>query len=295
MWCLIGVTLLNMDTGPWETFHWFSTLRESVAQYTTIAKSSCPILRGSSTDILEDLALDVGDDMEVEIDCMADGVERELHRSLHFAVMRKFPKVGMCRWFQFVKHVRELLRLWTMRWVIITYYLITLGQRTLQHAGLLAGAAAHLKERDEEDDIEAGVSTKMDREEVQKIRTAAKNNLGFCHTMLSFRKLWRALLAVCTVCGHAERFERQHTAANRSASESATWWSERAGDKGFEHIGEIFGELSDPNLLMQMGCHFEGCSVFWLNRGFAPSVRGAILHTATYGAVASFPLRCVSL
>ena len=264
-WCLICVTLLNMDTGPWDSFHWWTIMKENIKEYATIAKDNCPILRGCSNNLEEDLELELGeDDDDYEFDAMADGATRSFQKFIAQVIHKKFPKVGMCRWFQFIHFSRDLLRAWTARFIIVTYYLIMLGTKALHNAAVLAGAAKHLKPRDEEEDIESG-ATKLDREEVRTIRGQVKNNLGFCHTMFSNRNLWRQVIVVFGICKHAEKFERQHTSANRSADESVEWWAERADDLGFLHVTEILGELEDTSLLMQMGNHYEGCSDHWLN------------------------------
>ena len=95
-------------------------MQENAAQYIRVAGDNCPLLRGCASQIEEEDALDP--DRE-DTDLFDTYTPSRLRREMPKAVEHKFPKVGMCRWFQFITTLRRLLVLWTRRWVLISFYL----------------------------------------------------------------------------------------------------------------------------------------------------------------------------
>ena len=261
-WVLVITAILNLDHGPWDSQRWWNVLQEGAAEYSKMAKHSCPLIRSEHPHLDQEKQLATAA-CDEEWSCEGDGNDEDVFIRLQDSARAKFPKVAMSRWFQVILCARRLIAEWTLRYLILTYMYIAQGGKQLEHAaGIAQTAKVAFKTYHETEDV-AKADTKGDQEEIKKIKSKCFNTCEFVHSQLANRDLWARAVCVTRVCMHAERFQSEHGNKNRSASESAEWWTERAADLGLGHVDQLLGELDDPSTLQHMGCHVEGCSDYW--------------------------------
>ena len=242
-WCMVVSVMMNLDHGPWATANFWEKLKAAAKQHSTVAaRAGCPLVDSEMTNIMQELQLardvDVGDEDFVDQESSAFAVKN----SIPGVVEKKYGKIGMCRWFQFIVVLHRLLSEWSRRWVVLSYMFVMLGGKAVQHAALVQAAASQaFKDHDDADPTKANM--KQDRAELSKVRKMCNNTCEFVHTQLANRTLFKKMVLVSQVCTHAERFEHMHAITNVSAQASAKWWSERAADLGIGHVEDILSEI----------------------------------------------------
>ena len=264
LWCLVLLHLLNLDSGPWGDQRWWNTLKETAGQHVCLFCRSCPLVQHSLDELKEDADLREDFGMTSSTAVVEDDDGGLVNSSsLGDVVAKKIGKVGMCRWFQFVREVRRMCVDWTLRWVILSYIRISMGFKAIANA--LAVQARVMRafqlSRSSSDVEKSGTSS--DRKEVREIKSMCNNSLEFCQVVLSQRTIWKRMVAVSKIFKHAEEFHATHSVQNKSASESVKWWSNRAGDLSLDHISKILDEMRDDCLARQLGCHVQGCATYW--------------------------------
>ena len=139
---LLGVTMLNLDHGPWAGHKWFAEM-VGAEEYIRVSSSDDTIFAF----LLPNIVLETGMSM-VEVNTKAQ--RDELFKSLISAVQHKQEKVGTSRWLQFIHAMESFLKIWPKRQCIGLYCSLQLGL-------FAKGAAAlkvHLKPRDADLDVE---------------------------------------------------------------------------------------------------------------------------------------------
>ena len=259
-WCMVAIVQMNLDHGPWDQSAFWGQLKQGAKEYARLGVVDCPLLLNEMDHIREDF--EVAAHWEFDDAELGEEVKRkEVQRSILTVVEKKFPKIAMCRWFALILGLRRYIFEWTLRWIILTYFIVMRGDKRVQKAALVKAAAErHFNEKEKD---EAKSSTAQDKEELRTLRKKCDNTCEFVHSMLSNRTLWAKMVCVTEVCMHAERFEHEHAITNVDAATSAQWWASRAADQGLLHIEAILSELRDTQVLTSMGCHSSESDAFW--------------------------------
>ena len=128
--CLTCITIMNLDTGPWENEHWQGVLKGSSLQSTRIADNNDPVLKAEILNIEQEVALNAGED---GVDVTHEATMSRIRKYMPNVFTKKFCKLGASRWFQFVHRVRRLTVQLSRRFVTITYRMIMMGAKPEQH------------------------------------------------------------------------------------------------------------------------------------------------------------------
>ena len=163
-------------------------------------------------------------------------------------MQHKQEKVGTSRWFQFIYAMESFLKIWSKRQCIGLYCSLQLGL-------FAKGAAAlkvHLNPRDADQDVEKS-STKEDKAEVQRARSAAKNTMEFVTAMLADRNLFSRFSIIVTCARPSLELYHEYNVNNRSAKESLKWYQDRAMDLGLPCINATIELLGDVGLWDRIG------------------------------------------
>ena len=224
---LLGDIMLNLDHGPWAGHMWFA---EMVA--------------GAEV-LLPNIVLETGMSM---VDVNTKAQRDELFKSLISAVQHKQEKVGTSMWFQFIYAMEGFLKIWSKGQCIGLYC-------SLQRGLFAKGAAAlkvHLKPRDADKDVEKS-STKEDKAEVQRARSAAKNTMELMTAMLADRNLFSRFSIILTCARPSLELYHEYNVNNRSAKESLKCYQDRAMDLGLPCINATIELLGDVGLWDKIG------------------------------------------
>ena len=247
---LLLVGVLNVDHGPWTTARWWEEIKDGAAEYLKITTRSCGVFQGYFHHIWRDMG-NGKESIPTETD------EERVFQSLPEAVEHKNAKIGMCRWLGLIDSLSAFLLVWHKRLVLIIYILNMVGIPMSSEKLHIRIAARRVDQ-----DIEKS-NTKDDREDVRQVRKGCQNSLVFTAKMLSWRPLWKIAVIICRIARPVRKFHSEQNKTNRSGGESVTWWTERAVDRGLQHVNEVIQAAWDTELLEQLGVQRQGCEHWW--------------------------------
>jgi hypothetical protein len=133
--------------------------------------------------------------------------------------------------------------------------------------GLFDMVPIRLAKRKPGEDI-AKATTQNDREDVQKARRACGSTMNFAAGCMSNRFLWKINVVIVHLVSAVDKGFVDANKNNRSCTQSAAYWSERAVDKGLPEINGIIAAMAAREVYENTGCHVEGCPRYLFRLAF---------------------------
>ena len=167
--CLLITIVMGTDCGPWDDAKLFENCKAAVETYLALASTSCPLF----LHFVEDVAAERGC---LDTVCSTDTLTL-LFEGLRQAWAKKRPSVATSRWFQMVQRLGQYVEIRTSRLLIYIYLAISMGiPVSIEHGGLLK---TKLTTAGGDDDAEAEASTRLDKDDIRKIKKGSRNCIHF--------------------------------------------------------------------------------------------------------------------
>ena len=240
--CLLAIVMLNADHGPWGNAKWWEEAQSGVQEYLRVASTSCPLFQTHLPNICHERS-------EPELQFQENRVA-DLFASLPDAVSRKFPKVGMSRWFQFFDAMEPFLAVWSQRLLIYQFLCI--------HLDLWKGGSVHALKiplRKGVDEELEKTTTSDDREAVRKLRKSCRNTLEFVTCLLADRFFWSLNKGLCAILRPLRIWFGQTNKQNRSSKESLQFFVAMSVGHSVKPLQEMWQILHSRALAQDVGLH----------------------------------------
>ena len=242
--CLLGIVMLNADHGPWGNAKWYEEAQSGVQEYLRVASTSCPLFQTHLPNILHEC--------EEPHMWRDEAFVANIFASLPDAVARKFPKVGMSRWFQFFDSMEQYLRVWSQRQLIYQFVCLQLD---MWKGGSVRALKLPLAKGVEEE-LEK-TATCDDREAVRKLRKSCANTLQFVTCLLADLFFWALNKGMCLIVQPLRAWYGKGNKRNRSASESLEHFMAMSAGAGVAPLQDMWSVLQSRTLLQQLGLHLD--------------------------------------
>ena len=247
---LVAILLCNFDSGPWDGAKWWEEVKEGASEYVRTSSPECGLFTGWLHWLKKEIP-------NGEVQLATNEGLLEVHATLGRRGATEDAEGWLLSMVRSHSGMRDLISVWTRRLIICLYLMIMLGN---PRKNLLSDRIKlPLKPIQDAEDIEKS-TTKIDRDEVRRIRSACKNGLEFVGRMLMKRELWQLLVIIEAVSRPVEHFFSEQNKRNKSAQESVEFWLECQRTKCFDHLNEVMSKLNDRELFQQLGLHVKGCN-----------------------------------
>eukprot|EP00972_Heterocapsa_arctica_P116257 16452222-Heterocapsa_arctica.AAC.1 len=210
--------------------------------------SECPIFQ-------ELLPYMVADSNEEHL-LLDDEVVQRYWQELPEAWARKNDKIGMSRWFGFVKAMRSLLPIWHKRLVVV--YIMCLNEGLLLDglpstldARISSGAPGSSAD-------EPKARTTHQPEELQALRRATKNTLELQALVMGDPQTHRAVKTILVALGPMNENHSKQNKQCRSEAETAQWLASESAGGAFQVLAQLAGTLCSAGALAEVGLCLDG-------------------------------------
>ena len=212
-WCMICLVMMNVDSVLWSTEKVVEpSSRGCHAVLYNDQKVNDPLLNSEIHHVEQDLDLQNETTKNKTSTCKMKRQAWWRGEILKWtcgiiaeALVRKFPKIGMCRWWACIMSVHQLAFLWTRRLVFLSFIFVMIGGKTIEQAHLLKALAGKARLPSAYADVDKA-GTKEDKEE---------------RRLAILQRVVLNMVAVAHLCRHAEDFLSVHGVGKRLALESA--------------------------------------------------------------------------
>lgn len=244
--CLVGIILLNLDVGPWNSSKWWADAVQAVSEYCAVADTTCPIFAGLFEHMVLELQLE-------HLRGTADFAEVVFEKVVS-AFQTKNPRVGMTRWFAYIDSMGRFCETWSCRLCVYFYMCAQLG--LLRTSSLVESMKKKLSLRSPADDAEKA-STSEDKESVRAARAMCRNTVEFAASIMTDRELWQVQRGITMIAGPIREWHGDQNQKNRSSSGSGIWMMQMSCGAGLRPIRETVRLMQDPPFWEALGlsCH----------------------------------------
>ena len=166
----------------------------------------------------------------------------------------KQNKVGLCRFYQLLRELRDFMPDWTA--MLMHVLLVSIEEKWMQKTSwsqLVGKVKPDMSGAAKAGDEKKKQTNQSTLEEIRALRSACRSAMELTATALSEPVNHRLATLICILPIPADRWYSEQARVLRSADEALDWFAAQASGAFWTQIHDTFNQLKAPHILEQLG------------------------------------------